>query len=186
MTKNEEKTKLPEIVKERWTQWVALTTTILAVCTAISSMKGGGYSGRIQILNTQEANRWSYYQAKSIKENLSSSAKDNLLAYTMNSTDLKTRQAVEEKIKKYDEKILKYKEEEETIKKEAEALQEEQKECKKHSASFGFAVMWLQIAIMLSSVSALLKKKELWYAGLCFGIAGLVYMLNGYLLFFPA
>jgi hypothetical protein len=29
-------------VQEKWIKWVALTTTILAVCAAIGSLKGGG------------------------------------------------------------------------------------------------------------------------------------------------
>jgi hypothetical protein len=47
--------------KDSWTQWVALTTTILAVCAAISSLKGGGYSTRVQLATTVEANTWAYY-----------------------------------------------------------------------------------------------------------------------------
>jgi hypothetical protein len=44
--------------------------------------------------------------------------------------------------------------------------------------------MLFQISIMLSSVGALLKKQRLWYGGLVFGVAGLVYMVNGFLLLF--
>src|SRR5512146_2492909 len=57
-------------LKERWTQLVALTTTVLAVCAAISSLKGGGYATRVQVATTRENDKWSQYQAKSIKQNL--------------------------------------------------------------------------------------------------------------------
>jgi hypothetical protein len=46
------------------------------------------------------------------------------------------------------------------------------------------SVVFLQIGIMLSSVSALLKRKEMWALGLFFGCIGLVYLANGFLLFF--
>ena len=59
---------MSEPVKESWLQWVALTTTILAVAAAISSLKASSYSTRVQIHTTEEANQWAYYQAKSIKE----------------------------------------------------------------------------------------------------------------------
>ena len=38
--------------------------------------------------------------------------------------------------------------------------------------------------IMLSSVGALLKRKEMWIVGLIFGCIALVYLANGFLLFF--
>ena len=39
--------------------------------------------------------------------------------------------------------------------------------------------MLLQIAIMMSSVGALIKKPIMWYVGLAFGVGGLGYMANG-------
>ena len=64
--------------KEKWIQWVALTTTILAVSAAISSLKGGSYSTQVQLKNTQEANRWAYYQAKSLKQNLAELEREHM------------------------------------------------------------------------------------------------------------
>ena len=58
------------VLKERWTQLVALTTTVLAVCAAISSLKGGGYATKVQLATTRENDKWAQYQSKSIKENL--------------------------------------------------------------------------------------------------------------------
>ncbi|MEI6035428.1 MAG: DUF4337 family protein [Verrucomicrobiae bacterium] len=48
--------------QELWIKWVALTTTILAVCAAIGSLNGSSYSTRAQVLTTQESNQWSYFQ----------------------------------------------------------------------------------------------------------------------------
>ena len=41
------------------------------------------------------------------------------------------------------------------------------------------AVVFFQIAIMLSSVSALLKRRELWYTGLFFGVIAIAYLAYG-------
>ena len=46
------------------------------------------------------------------------------------------------------------------------------------------AVIFLQIAILLSSVSALMKMRAVWYGGLAIGAVGLVYFANGFYLFF--
>jgi hypothetical protein len=40
--------------------------------------------------------------------------------------------------------------------------------------------MLLQIAIMLSSVGALIKRPIMWIVGLVFGAGGLAYMANGF------
>lgn len=63
---------------------------------------------------------------------------------------------------------------------QAEKLAAEQAELKRHGGSFGLAVMLLQIAIMMSSVGALIKKPVMWWAGLVFGLGGLAYMANGF------
>jgi len=44
-------------------------------------------------------------------------------------------------------------------------------------------VVFLQMAILLSSIAALMKKKAVWAVGLTVGAAGLVYFVDGYLLF---
>ncbi|MEI6079413.1 MAG: DUF4337 family protein, partial [bacterium] len=56
--------------KDKWVQIGTLATTVLAVCAAISALKGGGYSTKTQVTTTQVANTWAYYQAKSIKQTI--------------------------------------------------------------------------------------------------------------------
>jgi hypothetical protein len=55
-----------------------------------------------------------------------------------------------------------------------------------HARIFGGAVIFLQIAILLSSIAALMKKKPLWLAGLAVGIVGILYFCDGFFLFLPA
>jgi len=43
--------------------------------------------------------------------------------------------------------------------------------------------MFLQIAILLSSIAALMKQKYFWFLGLASGAFGLAYFCNGFLLF---
>lgn len=46
------------------------------------------------------------------------------------------------------------------------------------------AAMMLQIAIMMSSVGALIKRPAMWVVGLGIGNVGLVYVVNGIFTFF--
>lgn len=172
------------VLKERWTQWVALTTTILAVCAAISALKGGGYSTRVQLSTTQEVNKWSYFQSKSIKQHAVELHRDQLDLARLEARTPEAQRLLQERIARAEAELARYDQEKAQIKAEAEAIQKDEGELKRHAGAFGLAVMLLQIAIMLSSVAALLKKPPMWVVGLVFGAAGLAFMANGFLLFF--
>jgi len=43
--------------------------------------------------------------------------------------------------------------------------------------------MFLQIAILLSSIAALMKQKYFWFIGMGAGCFGLLYFFNGFFLF---
>jgi len=165
--------------KEQWIQWVALTTTVLAVCAAISSLRGGSYSTQVQLKNTQEANRWAFYQSKSLKQNLAELERESMAVLALESRTPEGRSQAEKALHRATAEALRYEKEKAEIKAEAEKLAAEQAELKRHGGSFGVAVMLLQIAIMMSSVGALIKKPAMWYVGLVFGAAGLGYMANG-------
>jgi hypothetical protein len=170
----------PAPAKERWIQWVALTTTILAVCAAISALKLGGYSTRVQLSTTQESNKWSYFQSKSIKQHTVETHRDQLEVLRLEARTPETQRFVEERIARAHSEIARYEKEKADIKAEAEAMQKAEDDLKRHAAAFALAVMLLQIAIMLSSVGALIKKPVMWVVGLSFGAAGLLYMANGF------
>ena len=90
----------------------------------------------------------------------------------------------EKKIALYSQKIQRYDEEKAVISNEAKKMEIIRDDAQKHSYIFGLAVIFLQIAILLSSIAALLKKKYVWALGVSSGMAGLVYFANGFLLVF--
>jgi hypothetical protein len=166
--------------KERWTQWVALSTTVLAVCAAISSLKGGGYSTKVQLSTTRENDRWAQYQSKSLKENLLVVERDLLQVQSLEARAPEARQAISVQLAKLQADVGRYESEKAQLKTEAEAMQRDEGTFQRVGANFGLAVMLLQIAIMLSSVGALIKRPIMWIVGLLFGASGLVYMANGF------
>ncbi len=177
---------MAEEKKEPWLNYLALTTVIFAVCATLSTLKGGGFSTRSVISQAQASDQWAYYQAKSIKGYVYELQKDKL------DLDLKaiktrlSRNAVsdyEKKIESYTEKIGKYDKEKEEIKKKAEELEVRRDESQKHAGAFGLAAMFLQIAILLSSIAALMKQKYAWYIGVLLGAIGVLYFFNGFFLF---
>lgn len=173
--------------KESWLNYLALTTVILAVCATLSTFKGGGYSTRSVMSQTQASDQWAYFQSKSIKSYIYEMQKDKLelelkAAGGKLSTDVSAEYAT--RIDDYGKKIAKYDKEKSEIQTEAKKFESIRNDAQKHSQIFGIAVIYLQIAILLSSIAALLKKKILWVFGVAVGCAGVVYFANGFLLFF--
>ncbi|HEY5592556.1 MAG TPA: DUF4337 domain-containing protein, partial [Paludibacter sp.] len=92
-------------------------------------------------------------------------------------------EAYQKKINEYELSVKRYDKEKSEIKKDAENFESMRDEAKKHSNEFGMAVIFLQISILISSIAALIKKKYLWILGIAVGVVGLVYFMNGFLLF---
>ncbi len=173
--------------KEPWLNYLALTTVILAVCATLSTFKGGGYSTRSVMSQTQASDQWSYYQAKSIKGYLYEMQRDKLELELKAGAGRLTAAATESyvaKIDDYAQKIRKYEAEKSDILRTAKNYETIRNDAQKHSQIFGIAVIYLQIAILLSSIAALIKKKPLWLLGIAVGSVGIIYFANGFFLFF--
>jgi len=178
---------MAEEKKEPWLNWLALTTVILAVCATLATFKGGGYSTRSILNQSKASDQFAYYQAKSIKGYQYEMAKEKL-ELELKVLGPKVAKDVageyQGKIAEYDKKVAKYEAEKADIMKTARGFEAQREDAQKHGAPFGLAVIFLQIAILLSSIAALLKKKPVWMLGLAVGIVGVVYFANGFLLFF--
>ncbi|MBU1692145.1 MAG: DUF4337 domain-containing protein [Gammaproteobacteria bacterium] len=177
---------MAEEKKESWLNHLALTTVIFAVCATLSTFKGGGFSTRSVMSQSQASDQWAYYQAKKIKSYLYQLQADKLaieqLALPASSSE-RVVTAYKEKIADYKKKIDKYEIEESEIQEKAKQLESIRDEAQIHARVFGVAVIYLQIAILLSSIAALLKKKVVWYGGVVAGLVGLMYFVDGFFAF---
>ncbi len=176
---------MAEEKKEKWLNYLAVTTVVFAVCATLSTFKGGSFSTRSVMSQAQASNQWAYYQSKSIKGYLYEIQKEILELDLQGPTEVSTApDPRKEKVDAYEKKLGKYNSEKAEIQKEARRLEAVRDDATLHAQTFGVAVIFLQIAILLSSIAALLKKKLVWYLGLLGGAAGLVYFINGFLLYF--
>lgn len=177
---------MAEEKKEPWLNYLALTTVVFAVCATLSTLKGGGFSTRSVISQAQASDQWAYYQAKSIKGYIYDLQREKLELELRNIGTGGSRAAAGDYVKKissYKEKSERYDTEKEEIRLKAEELEKQRDEAQRHSgSSFGLAAMFLQVAILLSSIAALMKQKYFWFIGVAGGCLGLVYFFNG---FFP-
>lgn len=178
---------MAEEKKEPWLNYLALSTVIFAVCATLSTFKGGSFSTRSVMSQTQAANQWAYYQAKSLKGYLYEIQKELLELEVGKADNSVSPSAVEAHMKVIDnfsKKIAKYDEEKAQIQQEARRLESVRDKAQNNAQIFGFAVIFLQIAILLSSISALMRKKPIWFLSLVVGVAGLVCFADGFLLFY--
>lgn len=177
---------MAEDKKEPWLNYLALSTVILAVCATFSTFKGGGYSTQ-RILNQSIAsNRWEHYQAKSTKGYMYQMAVDKLeldLKAMGPKVDEAVRKDFQAKIADYQKEIARYEKEKKEISDEAKKYEGIRDDAQKHGGAFGLAIIFLQVAILFCSISALMKKKELWVLGCIVGAVGIVYFVDGFFLF---
>jgi hypothetical protein len=167
-------------LSERWRDWLALSTTIIAVMTVGMSLQVNQYLTVSLISQGKETNAWSYYQAKSTKEHtviMSKSALELQLAATPG-ISAETAEKYRITIKRYDDEIKRYKDEREEIQQLAESLGKERDKANKLAAGFNNSLAFLQVSIVLSSIATLLRRKYIWYISLT-ALTGWLYFLIG-------
>ncbi|KPC49696.1 DUF4337 domain-containing protein [Amantichitinum ursilacus] len=175
---------MAEEKKDPWLNYLALTTVILAVCATLSTFKGGGYSTRGVISQAQASDQWAYYQSKGVKQYLYQIQRDNLVLQREALPDNnKAAAAFDARIADYNKKVTQYDNEKHDIENKARALEAQRDEAQQHGKPFGIAVIFLQVAILISSIAGLFKRKVLWWGALPVGLIGLAYFVDGFFLF---
>ncbi|MES2004287.1 MAG: DUF4337 domain-containing protein [Bacteroidota bacterium] len=132
--------------ESKWFPFVAISTALMAVFAAISGLLAGHHSDEAVISQIKASDQWSFYQAKGIK------AEIKTLEIHAGIADSSA--------------VGKYKTEQEEIKTKAEEFQKESSyHLDKHSI-LAKVVTLFQIAIAISAISILTKKKWLWLCSL--------------------
>ncbi|HEX3376156.1 MAG TPA: DUF4337 domain-containing protein [Candidatus Acidoferrales bacterium] len=147
---------------------VSVTMAILAVCVAIVSLMGHRSHTEELMMQNRATDQWAYYQAKNIR----------LHNYQM-SIDLLSM--VEFKDKEQAAKVRdKYQSEVERYTKEQAEIEEKAKDDEKESASaehradrYDLGEVFLEIALVISSLALLSGKRIFWFLGLASGLTGL-------------
>jgi len=138
-------------------QWVAIFTALLAALGAIVSYQGSHlmnevvlYKNEAVLKKAQATDQWNYYQAASTKQHLMELA----IALTPN-----------DKHAEFEKAISKYKAQKQSIRALAESLEAESKKADALSArmnrphtDMARALIFLQIAISLASITALTRR----------------------------
>jgi hypothetical protein len=164
-----------------WILWLSLSTAIIAVLAAIAALESGAYANDAivqkndAVLHQSKADdTWGYYQAKGIKAIVYGTQSENATK-----PELKSQWKEEAAREKKEQQELK-----EQVDKEEDAVKE-QNEKSEHSLhvhhEFAKSVTIFQVAIALSAIAALTRRKPMWWISLGVGVAGAVFFVLGLL-----
>jgi len=144
---------------------MAITAAALAVVSVLSHL-----ATTEEILAQQKASdQWAYYQAKSIRRYDSEVAHDLFAA-------LKNDKQSEQ----YAKNAEKYKKDDEEIQKEARALESESHLRGRQELRLDYGEVFLELAIVLGSLSILAKRGALWYLSMASGAVGVGLAISTY------
>jgi hypothetical protein len=161
--------------REAWTKYTAVSLVFIAVLAAVATQWSGKYSGKVLVeLNNstykqaQASDQWSYYQAKSIKQNLYEA-----MGEVAGKSSVTNGEHDAQALAAFNAKVAKYEAEKAQIKKEAEQLEKQRNESRavatsasEHGGGMGLAIAIFQISIALASICMVTKKRPLWYVSL--------------------
>lgn len=153
--------------KDSFLTRIALTTALIAALAAITGYLASERADESLVDQIHAADHWSYYQAKSIKSAVLAAKIETLQA-------LKGEPPAKADV----EKIARYEEEMKEIQKLAEEKQNMATLRLEQRKILANGVTFFQIAIAIGAISAITRKKGLWYASLAFGVTGLAQLIH--------
>jgi len=152
---------------------VSLTMAILAVALAIVSLLGHRAHTEEMLLQTQVSDRWAYYQAKNIRMHEDEVMED--LASVMVATDT---QKAAQLWDKYKSEADRYRSDKNDIEAEARKLEQEGKLESRRTDRFDLSEVFMEIALVVTSITLLTGRRVFWYSGIVFCAIGVVTALT--------
>jgi hypothetical protein len=156
---------------------VSLTMAILAVLVAVVALLGHRSHTEEILMQAKASDQWAYYQAKNIRRHTDEIFYD-LTAITTSSDP----GALGRLRDKYKMEADRYKDEQTDIQAEAKHLENEVMVAQRRADRFDLGEVFLEIALVITSITLLSDRRMFWYFGLLLGIIGLLAAGTGLLI----
>jgi hypothetical protein len=162
---------------------VAVIVALAATFTAVCNVKDGNIVQAMSQAQSNGVDAWSYYQAKSTKQNIAEATVDQIIVQRDATPNLlpETRATFERKIAEHTAKAKQYESEKNEIKKAAEGYQKEYDRLNYRDDQFDAAEACLTLCMALLGVTALTQKRWLLVVGVFFAVIGVMLGLGGFL-----
>ena len=155
---------------------VSLTMAILAVLVATVSLMGHRAHTEEILLQTRATDQWSYYQAKNMRRNNLEALEDVLTALE----NTKEERAAEVQ-KRFQQEIDKYRDQQKDIQDEARGIENEVKQASRRADRFDLGEVFLEIALVVTSITLLTDRRAYWYFGFVLAALGAAFAISGFL-----
>jgi hypothetical protein len=160
---------------------VAILVALAATLMALDNIKDGNITQAMAQAQTHAVDAWSYYQAKSTKQNLAEATIDQLQALRATTSGGNAGLAdLDKRIASYQAQAARYEKEKADIKAQADGYQHEYDRLNLHDDQFDLSDAGLSVGIALLGVTALTRKR--WLLGLAgaFLLVGVTFALAGF------
>ena len=146
---------------------VSLTMAILAVLVATITLLGHRSHTEEVILQNKVSDGWAYYQAKTIRRHA-----DQIAVDIASISSTKGPDEVNKIKEKYETEADRYKDDQKDLEAEAKKLQDEQEQVRRRADRFDLSEVFLEIALIVTSITLLSGKRVFWFMGIAMGIIG--------------
>jgi hypothetical protein len=155
---------------------VSLTMAILAVLVAIVSLLGHRAATEAVLNQSKASDQWAYFQAKNIRGH-----EDKLFANLAAIVSASNTEALAKVREEYLAEAEKYKDDQKEIESEARKLEQEVALEQRKANRFDLGEVFLEIALVITSITLLSGRRTFWLFGLGLGAIGLVVAASGFL-----
>ena len=148
---------------------VSLTMAILAVAVAVISLLGHRAHTEEVMLQNEANDKWAYYQGKDTRLHMDEKLADleSFVALADPAKAAESRKATEAEAKEYRKQAK-------DIQEEARKLEGEMALEGRRTDRFDLAEVFLEIALVITSITLLSERRLFWYLGMVLGVIGLV------------
>lgn len=172
MELRDELNEVAERVRKRADRQIGLTTAIVAVFLALSTMLGHRAHTEEAVTQTRVADQWAFYQAKNIRSHLY--AADARLAALAGASGAATAQS-------FQQDSVRQRQDADRIAEQARDLERDVRRASRRAEYFNISEIFLEVAIVLCSISLLAGSRTYWAVSFISTAAGVVLLVAGWL-----
>ena len=151
---------------------IGLTMALIAVLLALATMVGHRTHTEEVLIQTRANDQWAYYQAKTIRSQ----------SYAMNARLAQLLPNGSKLAEEFSQESESQRKDAEEIRKQAEDKEHETDATSRKANQFDTAEIFLEIAIVLCSISLLTGVRSFWLVSFASSLVGIAFAARGFLL----
>lgn len=161
---------------------VSFTMSVLAVLLAAATLLGHRAHTEETILSNDRTDQYNFYQFKKERGVMADQVADLLGVIATDAKDEKNRESIEKLKDKYSERGKKEKEDIDKIQEKAKEIENDKALVARRADRYDLAEGFLEVALVITSLTLLTSNRIFWYAGMAIGAAGIVVVVLGLML----